>query len=231
MLVEGLDEIELALAAGHKPRALITAPKLARRSLSVAAPELVTVGTAVFEKLSYRENPDGWLAVFEAPASSLDDVKPGANALMLLVEAVEKPGNLGAILRTADAAGVDAVLVCDPRADLYGPNVVRSSRGTVFSVPLVQLAEDEALSFLRLRKISIVAASPGAQAVYSSEDLSGPIAVAVGAESTGLSNFWLEHADARVRIPMSGKVNSLNVSVAAALLVYEARRQRDLRPR
>ena len=226
MLVEGLDEIELALAAGHKPRTLIQSPTDARRSLAASWGEIVAVSAPVFGKLSFRENPDGWLGLFEAPVATLDGVEFRAIPLLIVVEAVEKPGNLGAILRTADAAGVDAVVVCDAQADVYGPNVVRSSRGTVFSVPLVQAPADQALAFMRGHGIRIVAATPSASAEYTSEDLAGPVALAVGSESQGLSEFWLEQADIRVRIPMLGKVNSLNVSVAAALLAYEAVRQR-----
>jgi TrmH family RNA methyltransferase len=229
MLVEGLDEIELAIAAGHKPRTLVTSQTEPRGSLDTLGAESFTVSARVFEKLSYRENPDGWLALFETPTLGLEAIKLSTNPLLVIVEAVEKPGNLGAILRTADAAGVEAIVVCDAQADIYGPNVVRSSRGTVFSVPMVQVPGEQALDFMRAQSIRIVATTPGATAAYTSEDLSGPVAVAVGAESLGLSEFWLEHADAQVRIPMSGKANSLNVSVAAALLVYEALRQRGER--
>jgi TrmH family RNA methyltransferase len=226
MLVEGLDEIELALAAGHKPRTVVMSPTHARRALSAPGAELVTVSPRVFEKLSYRESPDGWLGLFETPVTTLDSIKLSDIPLLAIVEAVEKPGNLGAILRTADAAAVEAVVVCDAQADIYGPNVVRSSRGTVFSVALVQVSAEQALEFMRGHGIKIVAATPGANAVYTSEDLSGPVALAVGAESQGLSDFWLREADVQVKIPMLGKVNSLNVSVAAALLIFEARRQR-----
>lgn len=226
MLVEGVNEIGLALSAGHTPRTLIRAPTYAREAQAPLGGELVSVSRQVFDKLSYRENPDGWLAVFDAPVKGLDSIKLQATPILLVVEAIEKPGNLGAILRTADAAGVDAVLVCDAQADVYGPNVVRSSRGTVFSVPMVQLPAEEALGFLRRRGIKVVATTPGAERDYTAEGLAGPVALAVGTESRGLSQFWLDGADVRVRIPMLGKVNSLNVSVATALLVFEALRQR-----
>jgi TrmH family RNA methyltransferase len=147
---------------------------------------------------------------------------------VIIAESVEKPGNLGAILRTADAAGVDALLVCDPRVDLWNPNVVRASRGAIFSVPYVECDNAAALKWLRAQKIQILAATPSAELLYSAVDLRPPAAIAVGTEDTGLSDFWLSEADVRIRIPMRGKVNSLNVSVSAALLLYEAVRQREL---
>ena len=225
-VVEGREEIVLALQAGHRPRTVLSAPTLARQPLPDFDGELLTVSGTVFHKLSYRENPDGWLAIFESPTRSVEDLQLGDAPLLIVMEAIEKPGNLGAILRTADAAGVDGVLVCDRRAEIFSPNVVRASRGTLFSVPIVELSSVGALAYLRQRGIQIVASTPSADASFTAVDLSGPLAVAVGAEDTGLSGFWLEQADCQVRIPMRGKANSLNVSVAAALIVYEAVRQR-----
>ncbi|HXF85048.1 MAG TPA: RNA methyltransferase [Anaerolineales bacterium] len=226
MLVEGFDEIQLALAAGHKPHTLLYAPELVSRQIGRLHAETLTVNRAVFEKLSYRENPDGWLAVFPIPRLSLADLKLNETPLVILAESLEKPGNLGAILRTADAARVDAVLVCDPRVDAWNPNVVRASRGAVFSVPLVECDAVSALEWLRGRKIRIIAATPSAEVLYTDIDFSHPAAIAVGVEDRGLSDFWLSSADVKVKIPMMGKVNSLNVSVSAALIVYEAVRQR-----
>lgn len=227
MLVEGWDEIHLALSGGYRPQTLLTCPELAARQISGAGAEVVTVSRAVFEKLSVRENPDGWLGIFPIPEASLDALKLSRTPLLVVAESIEKPGNLGAILRTADAAGLDALLVCDPRVDLYNPNVVRASRGTLFTVPTVETSNAEALAFLHERGIRILAAAPQAGAEYTRQDLRGPLAVVVGTEDEGLSGFWLEHADAKVKIPMSGKVNSLNVSIAAALITYEALRQRS----
>ena len=192
----------------------------------MAEGERLTVTNAIFRRLSLRENPDGWMAVFHRPRWDADDVALGADPLLILLEAVEKPGNLGAILRTADAAHVDAVIVCDPRVDVYSPNVVRASRGTLFTVPVVELHAPDALTFLRKRRIKVVAANANAGEDYHRADLRGPIAIALGTEDTGLSTLWLDQADIQVRIPMHGRVNSLNVSVAAALLIYEALRQR-----
>jgi TrmH family RNA methyltransferase len=226
MLVEGYDEITLALEAGHQPRTLLTAPELARREMKHAAAENITVSPAVFEKISYRENPDGWVALFPIPRLSLEDLKLSKSPLIVIAESVEKPGNLGAILRTADAAHVDAVLVCDPRVDAYSPNVVRASRGTVFTVPIVETQNANALTWLQAHGIRILAATPSAQAEYTRQDLRDPLAVAVGTENEGLTEFWMSRADLKVKIPMLGKVNSLNVSIATALIIYEAVRQR-----
>jgi TrmH family RNA methyltransferase len=229
MLVEGYDEIQLALSAGHKPRTLLSAPELVSRQIDVgqADTERITVTRAVFEKISYRENPDGWLAVFPIPQDSLEGLKLSDSPLLIVAESVEKPGNLGAILRTADAAHVDALLVCDPRVDPWNPNVVRASRGAVFSVPVIECDNAAALERLRRAGIQILAATPSADVVYSDIDLRRPIAIAVGTEDVGLTDFWMSQADLKVRIPMTGRVNSLNVSVSTALIVYEAVRQRN----
>ena len=227
MLVEGFDEIQLALSAGQNPQAVFSAPELVSRHLDVADAESLTVNRAVFEKISYRENPDGWLAVFRIPQVSLADLKVSDSPLVVVAESVEKPGNLGAILRTADAARVDAILVCDPRVDLWNPNVVRASRGAVFSVPTLECDNASALEWLKRGGLRLVAATPSADVVYSDIDLRQPVAIAVGTEDEGLTDFWMSHADRKVRIPMNGRVNSLNVSVSTALIVYEAVRQRN----
>src|SRR5512139_3886288 len=228
MLVEGYDEIQLALASGHKPETLLSAPELVSRQIDIAESENITVNRAVFEKMSYRDHPDGWLAVFPVPQTSLDNLTLGELPLVVVAESVEKPGNLGAILRTADAAHVDALLVCDPRVDAYSPNVVRASRGTIFTVPVVETKSAQALVYLQQHGIHVMAATPSAEVEYTRLDLRGPLAVAVGTEDQGLSTLWMDHADTRVKIPMMGKVNSLNVSIATALIVYEVVRQRQI---
>jgi len=227
MLVEGYDEISLAIAAGYSPRTLFIAPELVRREIENVTTEILTVSAAVFAKMSYRENPDGWLGIFPIPRVSLDDLKLSSSPLIIVAESVEKPGNLGAILRTADAAQVDAVLICDPRVDTYSPNVVRASRGTIFTVPVVETKSTQGLVYLQMRGIRILAATPSAAAEYTHQDLRAPFAIAVGTEDEGLSEFWMSQADVKVKIPMMGKVNSLNVSIATALIVYEALRQRN----
>jgi TrmH family RNA methyltransferase len=236
ILVEGYDELTLALACGFIPSTLLTAPELAGQTLSISHAvetrrvelvETITVSRAVFEKISYRDNPDGWLGIFPIPARTLADLTLSKAPLVIVAESVEKPGNLGAILRTADAAHVDAVLVCDPRVDVWNPNVIRASRGAVFAVPVVEVKSPEALSWLRSRKMRVLATTPSAEALYTSVDMKGPLAIAVGTEDDGLTDFWMQNADLRVKIPMAGKVNSLNVSIATALMTYEALRQRE----
>lgn len=228
MLVEGYDEIQLAVAAGHIPQTLLSAPELVSRQISGSFPETITVNRVVFEKLSYRENPDGWMGIFPIPHTALDDLKLSKSPLLIVAESIEKPGNLGAMLRTADAAGVDALLLCDPRVDLWNPNVVRASRGAVFSVPTVECDNESALEWLKSRKMRVLAATPSADVMYSNVDMRKPVAIAVGTEDEGLTDFWMSTADVKVKIPMMGKVNSLNVSVSTALIVYEAVRQRAL---
>ena len=227
MLVEGYDELTLALSSGLKPQALLTAPELVFRSIDIPPTNVTTVTRAVFDKISYRDNPDGWLGIFHIPKISLEDLRMSEMPLVIVAESVEKPGNLGAILRTADAAHVDALLVCDPRVDLWNPNVVRASRGAVFTVPTVEVDSPTALIWLRSNKMRVLAATPSAEVSYTSIDLNQPIAIAVGTEDDGLTDFWMQNADIKVLIPMMGKVNSLNVSIATALITYEAVRQRS----
>lgn len=242
MLVEGREELTLALASGARPQTLFISPALMRapdyaqrlQELQSAQVEVIEVTEPIFSKLAYRENPDGWLAVIPIVRQTLAELGRklderttiGEPPLLLVAEAVEKPGNLGALLRSADAAGVDGVIVCDPRTDVYNPNVVRASKGTLFSVPVVETDSPSALEWLTGRGIAIVAATPQATAIYSEVDLRGSLAIAVGAEKDGLSAVWLNQATWQVRIPMAGRVNSLNVATAATLLVYEAVRQR-----
>ncbi len=236
MLVEGFDEIQFARSAGHQPQTLLSAPEIVSRQMDTIASENITVSRAVFEKMSYRDNPDGWLAVFRIPHTSLNELKLSETPLVIIAESIEKPGNLGAILRTADAAGVDALLVCDPRVDVWNPNVVRASRGAAFSVAVVECDNASALEWLKSGKhalggveaMRIIAATPSADEIYSAVDLRTPTAIALGTEDTGLTDFWMSNADVKVKIPMLGKVNSLNVSVSTALIVYEAVRQRGL---
>lgn len=227
MLVEGCDEIQLALASGHKPQTILSAPELALRQLPFDSAETLTLSRPVFEKISYRDNPDGWLAIFPIPQRTLESVtllteKP----LIIIAESIEKPGNLGAILRTADATNADAILLCDPRVDAWNPNVVRASRGAIFSVPIVECDNASALKWLKSKAMRILAATPSADKIYSHVDMTQPTAIAVGTEDEGLTDFWLAHADEKIKIPMLGKVNSLNVSVSTALVLYEAVRQR-----
>jgi TrmH family RNA methyltransferase len=230
MLVEGAYEIEIAMQSGLAPHTVYMSHEVADdRKLNFSNTELVTVSSQVFAKISYRDNPDGWMAVFPIPHRTLEELTLPVYPFVILAESVEKPGNLGAILRTADAAGVDALLVCDPRVDIFNPNVVRASRGTVFTVPVVQISNQQALEWLRKNNIKVMAATPSASKVFSDLDLRGSTAIAVGTEDEGLSDFWLSHANEKVLIPMKGKVNSLNVAASVAIIVYEVVRQRSNR--
>ena len=235
MLVEGRAEFLLALEGGAHPRSLFVCPELSGERASAellaqvaqSGAECFTVTSAVFEKIAYRENPDGCLAVFPWAQRTLTNLHLSDSPLLLVAESIEKPGNLGAILRSADAVGADALMVCDPTTDVTNPNVVRASKGTLFTVPVVEASSADALQWLREQHIIIIAATPQAEPTYTEADLRGPVAIVVGAEDAGLSETWLKQADLVVRIPMRGRVNSLNVATATTLLLYEAVRQRD----
>jgi TrmH family RNA methyltransferase len=234
MLVEGYEELSLALAGGAKPLELYICPAIfrdpAQRSLIELAQhggaEVTEVDERVFAKIAYRENPDGWLATFTAQRRTLDSLELGQNPFLIVCEGVEKPGNLGAILRTADAAGVDALISCDPHTDWANPNVIRASKGALFTVQTAEAQGAATLGWLHQHHIAIIAATPAAEALHYETDLRGPVAIAVGTEKQGLSETWLKAADHAVKIPMMGQVNSLNVATATALLIYEVVRQR-----
>jgi RNA methyltransferase, TrmH family len=173
---------------------------------------------------------EGIVALARQPDLGLKNLKLGQNSLLVIVEGVEKPGNLGAILRTCDAAGVDGLIVCDGRTDVYNPNVIRASLGAVFTVPVVACENQQALDFLRSHQIRVIGTFPDSKKSYLKADYSVPAAILLGSEQEGLSPFWRENADDQVLITMSGKVNSLNVSISAAIVIYEALRQRMAKP-
>lgn len=183
----------------------------------------------VFRKMSYRDRPDGLLALAPVVEKKLSDLKLSDNPLILVAEHLEKPGNLGTLLRSADAAGVEAVIVCDKCTDINNPNVVRASIGTLFYIPIAEASTEETLAFLREHKIQILAATPHAKEEYFEVDMTTPTAIVVGAEQFGLSDRFMAESDLNVRIPMLGKNDSLNVSTAATILLYEAVRQRRIR--
>lgn len=237
-LVEGLEETTLALDAGTIPHVLFHCPDLMlERDLGAAlversraaGTEVVELGRSAFEKVAYREGPDGILAKVPAPGRALTEITLPEDALVLLCEGVEKPGNLGAMLRTADAAGVALVISADPVTDWGNPNVIRSSKGTVFSVPVATASTETAWAWLHARGVPVVATTPETDVEHTEADLAGAVAVAVGSEKYGLTEAALARADQRVRIPMVGRANSLNVATSAAIVVYEAVRQRRMR--
>jgi TrmH family RNA methyltransferase len=188
--------------------------------------ELTEVSEAVLAKISYGDRVEGMLAVGDRPRRVLSDLQLSGCPLVAIVEGLEKPGNLGAILRSADAAGVEAVLVADAVTDAYGPNVIRSSLGTIFCVPVVEVSAGDAIEWLVGRGMRIVAADPSVGSVYTRVDFSGPVAVVLGSEAGGLSRAWAREGVIRAGIPMTGRADSLNVSITAALFFFEALRQR-----
>lgn len=181
-----------------------------------------------FEKVSYRDRPEGLLAVIEQWSYTLEDLKLSEPPFLLVVEAIEKPGNLGTILRSADAAGVDAVICCESVTDLFNPNVVRSSTGVLFSMPTVSASTDEVIEWIRKKGIRTAATTPHTDVLYTETNLSGPLAIVMGSEQFGLSEQWLEVCDQKVRIPMAGQADSLNVAMATLVTLFEAVRQRNL---
>ncbi len=235
MIVEGYRECRRALDQGYKPRALFHCPDFYLKGeneptivaeCAALGAEIYTCSRVCFEKIAYKERPDGLLMVGPHVSIRLADLKLPPNALVIVTEAIEKPGNLGTILRSADAARVAAVIVCDRTTDVHNPNVVRASTGTMFSVPIVEATSEEALAYLKAHNFNILAATPHAEKLHFEVDLTGNVAIALGAEQYGLTARWMDGANLRVRIPMLGLADSLNVSAAATILVYEAVRQR-----
>ena len=234
-IVDGAREILRALDAGVRVETAFIAPDLIRTDDAEAVarrlgrhPATIEVAAAVLEKIAFGDRSDGVVVVVVAPLDrELDELELPENPLIVIVERVEKPGNLGAMLRTADAAGVDDVVAADPVTDWGNPNVVRSSKGTVFSVPVAAAGTQEVLDWLRGNGIRLVATTPDTDTAHTDVDYRGSVAVAVGTEKEGLTDVVLGAADERVRIPMVGRVNSLNAATAAAVVVYEAVRQRS----
>jgi RNA methyltransferase, TrmH family len=232
IIIEGYREINLAVAAGFPVKEIYSCRSLdLENHLKLLIEHLENskvfeISEEVFEKLAYREASDGLIAVAEPRILKLTDLKLGPIPLIMVLEAVEKPGNLGAVLRTADAANVDAVIVCDPLSDIYNPNAIRSSIGCIFTKQVVSCSSSEAIEWLNKNNIPIYAAALTATDFYHETDLKGPAALVMGTEATGLSRLWLSRADYRIKIPMLGRIDSLNVATSAAILVFEAMRQR-----
>lgn len=187
---------------------------------------VVQIPAFLYEKVAYRGSTEGIIAEVHSVPRSLEDLRLGENPLVMVLESVEKPGNLGAVLRSADAAGADAVIVCDPLTDIWNPNLIRSSVGAVFSVPVAVCTSADAIAFLKKRGIRILTAQLQDSEWYYDTDMNGATALVMGTESTGLTQAWRDSADAHIKIPMLGRLDSLNVSVSAAVLLYEAVRQR-----
>jgi TrmH family RNA methyltransferase len=230
-LIEGYREIERAVKGGVEFQALFTCEKLFLGTNEQSLIDKVDAKTFslpahLFEKISYRDRPDGLIAIAHQMEKTLADLPVEKRPLYIVAEAIEKPGNLGTILRSADGVGASGVIVCDRCTDIYNPNVVRASVGTLFTMPVVEASAVETLKWLKERGVLIVAATPAANALFTEADLTQPLAIAVGTEQLGLSKVWMEAADLQVKIPMCGAADSLNVAMATTLLVYEAYRQR-----
>ncbi len=236
-VVEGRRELGHCLDAGFVPRTLFICGEILTEEelndLLGKAERLnpkvgvVQIPYELYGKIAYREGTEGVIAEVEYRERTLDSIKLGDKPLVIVLESVEKPGNLGAVLRSADAAGADAVIICDPLTDLYNPNLVRASIGAVFTLQVAAASSEETIEWLKARNIQILTAQLQDSSLYYDTDMTVPTAIVMGTESTGLTDIWRKAADAHIRIPMLGRLDSLNVSVSAAILLYEALRQRQ----
>jgi RNA methyltransferase, TrmH family len=229
-ILEGIKELSLAIEGGYVINTVFFCPQImsAETILKVVKDEnlLIPVQKNVFEKIAYRDSTGGIVAIIQQKQHSLEDIKLRKNPLILVLESVEKPGNLGAVLRTADAANIDAVIICDPQTDFYNPNVIRSSVGCIFTTQIASATSQETIAWLNKYEIKIFATSLESSKPYNEIDFTNPSAIILGTESTGLSDLWIRIATNSIIIPMRGKIDSMNVSNAAAVIVFEACRQR-----
>lgn len=240
-LIEGYRETLRAVEAGHPIESIFVCPELflgANEQTLIAriarqGGKVWYCTESVFRKISYRDRPDGLLCLAPQQHLTLADLEKKLEKkgvpFLVVAEAIEKPGNLGTILRSSDAVGLDGLIVCDRCTDIHNPNVVRASVGTLFTVPVVEAEGEETLQWMRKKGISILAATPSAEREFTDVDMTGPLAIAVGTEQLGLSERWMQQADLQVRIPMCGVADSLNVAMATTLLLYEALRQRRVK--
>ncbi|HCM74989.1 MAG TPA: rRNA methyltransferase [Cytophagales bacterium] len=228
--IEGLKELLLASESGYVIESVYYSTQLISEQqlieLGFGKSHLLPVGQQVFEKIAYRESTGGVIGIAKQRGNSLNDLQLGKNPLILILEGVEKPGNLGAVLRTADAAGVDAVISCDPQTDFFNPNVIRSSVGCVFTNQIAAAPSTDTIAWLKKNKIKIFCTYLGGSIPYTSASYKEPCAIVMGSESSGLTESWVKNSDANIIIPMKGKIDSMNVSVSAAIVVFEAVRQR-----
>ena len=235
-MVEGRRELQHCLDAGYEIDSVFYCPSVLNEQGEDASmllkqlpatTRMFEVSSDVYEKVAYRGGTEGITAEVKTRQLTLSDLRLPANPLIMVLESVEKPGNLGAVLRSADAAQADAVIVCDPKTDLYNPNLIRSSIGAIFTVPCVTCTSEECISYLKGRNIQILTAQLQDSHLYYDTDMRRATAIVMGTESTGLTSQWREAATAHIRIPMLGRLDSLNVSVSAAILLFEAVRQRE----
>ena len=226
-VVEGQRELQHCIEAGYEIVTIYHCEEVAPLQLPPTRGEVVTVSPYVYGKIAYRDGTEGVIATVKAHPLTLADLTLSDNPLVVVLESVEKPGNLGAVLRSADAAGADAVIVCDPLTDLYNPNLIRASVGAFFTVPTVACTTADCIAFLKEKGIRILTAQLQDSYLYYNTDMRCGTALVMGTESTGLTQPWRDAADAHIRIPMLGRLDSLNVSVSTAILLYEAVRQRQ----
>jgi len=231
-IIEGLREIELAKNAAYQFQTLLFCPTLfsedALPGLVSSEVECIELSLPIYQKLAYRSTTEGILALAKTKDNLLEKIQfKNENPLVLIAEAPEKPGNIGALLRTADAANLDAVFIANPKTDLYNPNIIRSSVGGVFTNQIAVASSEEIIAFLKENGFTIYGASLQASEPYHRSDFTGKTAIVVGTEATGLTDEWLENSTQNIHIPMQGAIDSMNVSVAAGILIFEAKRQRD----
>ncbi|WP_347925040.1 RNA methyltransferase [Pontimicrobium sp. SW4] len=231
-LIEGQREIALALKGNYELETILFYPEIYSEvhlnHLTTKQVDIIEISKEVYQKLAHRDTTEGILAVAKAKSLDLSKLNiKSKNPLILVAEAPEKPGNIGALLRTADAANLDAVIIANPKTDLYNPNIIRSSVGCVFTNQIATGSTKEIIAFLKEHKINIFCAELKASADYHLQDYTQPSAIVVGTEATGLSDEWLQHSTQNVIIPMQGEIDSMNVSVAAGILIFEAKRQRQ----
>ncbi|GGZ77964.1 TrmH family RNA methyltransferase [Algibacter mikhailovii] len=230
-LIEGIREINLALKGGYTLETLLFCPELFSnnqlKDFTNDTSNCIEISKEVYQKLAYRETTEGVLAIAKVKNHALTNLNfTTSNPLVLIAEAPEKPGNIGALLRTADAANVDAVIIANPKTDLYNPNIIRSSVGCVFTNQIGTGTTSEIINFLKLKNINIYCAILQESVPYHSQDFTKPSAIVVGTEATGLSEEWRNQSTQNIIIPMQGEIDSMNVSVAAGILIFEAKRQR-----
>ncbi|MGO2359235.1 TrmH family RNA methyltransferase [Mesonia sp.] len=230
-MVEGLRELQLAIKGNYQFQSLYYCEQLISfeklEALNISVKEIYQLSLEVYQKIAYRGSTEGVMAIAQTKNHDLGDLTfQQKNPLLLIAEAPEKPGNIGAILRTADAAKVDAVLIANPKTDLYNPNIIRSSVGCVFTNQIAMGSTREIIDFLKEKEINFYAATLQNANVYTKEDFTKPTAIVVGTEADGLSELWREEATQNIYIPMQGEIDSMNVSVAAGILIYEVKRQR-----
>jgi len=235
IIIEGLKEIAKADASGYSIEEIYFCPEITTEAelngllQNSEQVRRISISPDVFEKIAYRESTGGVVALARPKNHSFKNLKKSANPLYLVLEGVEKPGNMGAIYRTADAAGIDAIILSDPRTDLYNPNAIRASLGCVFSVETVICTGNEAIDWLKNNGIGIYCTYLHADVHYYTIDFKEPSAIVVGTEADGISNMWLQAADKNIIIPMRGQADSMNVSTATAVVVFEACRQRNFK--